>query len=57
MRCDVPGCGHKAAFLFRTGNGPIQALCDSHAGESASQSGVTLPRSLVQVLRIGSPLS
>jgi hypothetical protein len=56
MRCDVPGCRQKAAFLFRTGNGPIQALCDSHAAESASELGVTLPRSVVHVLRMGSPL-
>jgi len=51
MHCDVPGCGHKAGFLFRTGDGPIQALCESHASESASRYGVPLPKSVVQVLR------
>ena len=56
MRCDVPGCGQKAAFLFRTGEGPIQALCDNHAGESASRLGIALPQSIVHVLRMGSPL-
>jgi hypothetical protein len=56
MRCDVAGCGHQAAYLFRTGNGPIHALCDAHAGESASRLGVPLPKSMVQVLRMGSIL-
>jgi hypothetical protein len=54
MRCDVPGCGRTAGFLFRTGNGPIKAFCDAHASESASKIGVPLPKSVVQVLRMGS---
>jgi hypothetical protein len=54
MHCDVEGCGSKAGYLFRSGDGPIQALCDTHAIESASQMGVDLPDSMVRVLQMSS---
>jgi len=54
INCDAEDCSNKATYLFRTGDGPIMALCDGHASESASRIGVPLPESMVRVLRMGS---
>jgi hypothetical protein len=51
--CDSHGCNRKAGYLFRTGEGPIEALCEVHASEAACKIGVPLPESAVQVLRMG----
>jgi hypothetical protein len=53
MHCETPGCRRKAAYLFRTGDGPIEALCEIHAGEAASRIGMPLPDSMVRVLQMG----
>ena len=53
MHCDADNCQRRAAYLFRTGDGPIQALCEVHASESAVRMGVRLPQSTVSVLRTG----
>ena len=52
MRCDAAGCDRKAAYLFRTGNGPILAYCNHHANESAGRLGARLPESAEKVLRM-----
>lgn len=53
MVCEVHGCGRPAGFLFRTGRGPISALCDYHAAESALRQGIELPEHCEKVLRAG----
>jgi hypothetical protein len=51
--CQAPGCEESAAFLFRKGKGPINAFCESHAGETAAKIGVSLPERSHRVLSAG----
>lgn len=51
--CEIQGCGHSAAYLFRTGRGPISAFCEYHAEESAVRHGIELPEPRERVLRAG----
>jgi hypothetical protein len=51
MSCDAEGCHVKAAYLFREEDGPIEALCEVHADESASRAGIPLPTSKITILR------
>ncbi len=52
--CESKGCENSAAFLFRNGEGPIKALCESHASETAAKLDVSLPERTHRVLRAGS---
>ena len=51
--CEIQGCGRPAGFLFRTGRGPISALCEFHAQESATRQGIEMPEDCEKVLRAG----
>lgn len=53
ISCEARGCEHLAAYLFRTGEGPIEAFCETHASERARKLRVTLPERSHQVLRAG----
>jgi hypothetical protein len=48
--CDAAGCGQYAAFLFRIGDGPIEALCALHASEAGVKRGISLPKHPHRVL-------
>ena len=51
--CQAKGCEQSAAFLFRKGEGPIKAYCESHATSIAGRMGVSLPERSHRVLRAG----
>jgi hypothetical protein len=51
--CEAKGCAERAAFLYRTGDGPINAYCETHGSEAASELGVPLPERHHKVLRAG----
>jgi hypothetical protein len=53
MNCEAKGCKKPAGYLFRTGDGPIQAYCERHADESAKRFGINLPECSERVLRAG----
>ena len=51
--CEVKGCEQLAAFLFRTGDGPINAYCEQHGQDVANEVGISLPERSHKVLRAG----
>jgi len=51
--CEAGGCEQSAAFLFRTGEGPINAFCELHASEKGAKLGISLPERSSRVLRAG----
>jgi hypothetical protein len=53
IACEARGCEQLAAFLFRTGEGPINAYCEFHSSEAAGKLGVSLPERSHKVLRAG----
>ena len=53
IACEAKGCEELAAFLFRTGDGPINAYCELHASQAAVRLGVDLPERSHRVLRAG----
>ena len=54
IACEIPSCENGASYLFRTGKGPISALCRYHAQESASRQGIDLPdQTAEKVLQAG----
>jgi len=53
IACERHGCEQYAAFLFRTGDGPIEAYCEFHGAEEARKLGISLPERSHRVLRAG----
>ena len=53
ITCEAKGCEHPAGYLFRTGDGPIKALCEKHSADAAKKLGVALPERFERVLRAG----
>jgi hypothetical protein len=53
IACEARGCDRVAAFLFRTGEGPINAYCELHGSEAAGKLGVSLPERSHRVLSAG----
>jgi hypothetical protein len=53
IRCEARGCEQPAAFLFRTGEGPIDAFCELHASETGAKLGVSVPELPRRVLSAG----
>jgi hypothetical protein len=53
IRCEARGCKQPAAFLFRTGEGPIDAFCELHASEKSAKLGVSVPERSHRVLSAG----
>jgi hypothetical protein len=51
--CEARGCEQSAAFLFRTGEGPLKAFCELHASETGAKLGISLPVCSYRVLRAG----
>jgi hypothetical protein len=51
ITCEAKGCEKPAGYLFRTGDGPIEAYCERHANESAKRHGIHLPERCERVLR------
>lgn len=51
VMCEQRDCGESAAYLFRTGDGPIIGYCEVHARQHTSRLGLTLPELPSKVLR------
>ena len=51
--CEARGCKQPAMFLFRTGEGPIDAFCELHAFETGAKLGISLPERAHRVLHAG----
>jgi hypothetical protein len=51
IKCEIRSCVAFAGYLFRAGNGPVAAYCETHAHKQAAQWDVTLPEPLTKALQ------